>query len=69
MDIVLFDDTYTGDRFTYGLKYRPLAQSQVPNGWIIWSDREHKDFPFGAFDYPDQLTPEKVKTFEMELIR
>ena len=62
---ILYDDTYTGPRFTYGLTYRPLAQSQVPDDWIIWSNKEHKDFPFGTIDYPFEVAPEKVKSFQL----
>ena len=64
-----YDDTYTGIRFTYGLNYRPLAQSQVPDGWIIWSDKEHKDFKFGTVDYPFEIPADKIKSFELTLIK
>lgn len=65
---IFFDDTYKGDRYTYGLKYRPLAQAQVPDGWIVFSDREHKDFPFGTVDYPRELSEAEVSSFEMEAV-
>lgn len=68
-NLTLFNDTYNGPRFTYGLQYRPLAQAQVPDGWIIWSDREHEDYPFGVIDYPFELEPEKAKSFEMILVK
>ncbi|HAM57622.1 MAG TPA: hypothetical protein DCQ64_20295 [Candidatus Rokubacteria bacterium] len=55
----LYDDTYTGDRWTYGLTYRPLGYAQVPAGFIVWSDRPHPDFRFGTIDYPEPL-PERV---------
>lgn len=58
MTNLIFDDAYTGDRYTYGLTHRPLALAHVPDGWIIGSDREHKDFPvFGTVQYPRPLTP------------
>lgn len=67
-DQVVFDDTYQGDRFTYGLKFRPVGKAQVPDGWIIWSDKDHKDFPHGTVDYPFEINAEIAKSFEMERI-
>lgn len=64
-----YDDTYNGLRYTYGLSYRPLAQSQVPDGWIIWSDKKHNDFKFGTADYPFELTSEQIKSFELTPVR
>lgn len=66
-ELVLYDDTYTGKRFIYGLNYRPLAQYQVPDGWIIWSNRDHEDFTFGTVDYPTELTAEQIESFELTL--
>ncbi len=66
---MLFNDTYNGPRFTYGLQYRPLIQAQVPDGWIIWSDREHEDYQFGVTDYPFEIESEKAKSFEMILVK
>lgn len=63
-----FDDTYTGVRFTYGLRFRPLGKGHVPDGWIIWSDRDHKDFPHGTVDYPFELDKETALAFQMEPI-
>ncbi len=64
-----YNDTYNGPRYTYGLNYRPLAQSQVPDGWIIWSDEEHEDFKFGTVDYPFELASDQIKSFELIPIR
>ena len=64
----LFDDTYTGPRWTYGLTYRPLASAQVPDGWILWSERNHPDFPHGTADYPFELSDRQVKSFELNFI-
>ncbi len=63
---ILFDDTYKGERYTYGLNYRPLATAQVPDGWIIKSNRENPNFrSFGTVDYPRKLTDHEVGTFQL----
>lgn len=67
--MIRYNDTYVGPRFTYGLTYRPLAQSQIPNGWIIWSDKKHKDFKFGTVDYPFELSAKEIKSFELTPIK
>jgi len=64
----IFNDTYTGRRWSYGLKYRPLAKAQVPDGWIIQSNREHPKFKFGVVDYPFELTEEQVQNFQLALV-
>jgi len=62
----LFDDTYKGPRFRYGLNYRPLHSSHVPKDFIIWSDRKSEAFPvFGTVDYPRELTQHEIDTFEL----
>lgn len=66
MTNLIFDDAYTGDRYTYGLTHRPLALAHVPDGWIIGSDREHKDFPvFGTVQYPRPLTPGECDRYNL----
>lgn len=63
---LLFDDTYTGPRYRYGLTIRPLARFNVPDGWIIQSDRPHKDFPrYGTVAYPFPLTEEQMHHYDM----
>ena len=64
----LWDDTYTGPRYTYGLTYRPLGYAQVPAGWIIKSDRPHPDFRFGTIDYPFRLPDDVAARAELTLI-
>ncbi len=68
MGKVLFDSSYGGPRWTYGLQYRPLAKAQVPDGWIIQSNRQHPDFQFGTVDYPVLLPEEKVRNFQLQLL-
>lgn len=64
----LFDDTYTGPRWTYGLTYRPLGYAQVPDGWIVFSNRDHPDFRFGTVDYPNELHPDTVRQTQLTLV-
>lgn len=65
MKELLFDDTYHGTRFTYGLMYRPLGSATVPPGWIIGSDNLHPDFCFGTVDYPFELPKATAESFEL----
>lgn len=64
--VTLYDDTYEGLRWTYGLTYRPLGYANVPEGWIVFSDRKHTDFPFGTIDYPFELTARLVESFQLK---
>jgi hypothetical protein len=64
----LFDDTYTGPRFTYACWYRPPGYAQVPDGWIINSIRPHPDYNHGTVDYPRELTAEEMARFQLERI-
>ena len=64
----LFDDTYTGPRWTYGLTYRPLSMASVPKGAIIHSDRAHPAYRHGTVDFPRQLTDEEIAGYELALI-
>lgn len=66
MTELLFNDTYTGPRFTYGFKYRPPGYATCPKGYIVGSNKEHPDFRnFGTIDYPHELTEEEVRQFEL----
>jgi hypothetical protein len=65
---LLYDDTYRGPRYTYGLRYRPLGYAQVPPGWIIRSDRPHPEYPHGTVDYPRPLSPEEARGYELTLV-
>lgn len=66
--MTLFDDTYDGPRWTYGLKFRPVSYANVPDGWIIHSGQEHPDFKFGTIDYPFDLG-EKAASMDMVLVQ
>ncbi len=63
-----FDEDYTGERFTYGMRYRPLQIGAQPKGYIISSLREHKDYRHGSIQYPRQLTNDELKSYELERI-
>src|SRR5512139_3650794 len=61
----LYDESYKGDRYTYVLRVRPLAQYNVPNGWIIGSGKPHPASQFGTVDYPVPLTDEEMSHFTL----
>lgn len=62
---MIFDDEYNGPRWRYGLTFRPVGFGNVPKGYIIGSDRPHKQFRHGTIDYPRELTTEEVAGFEL----
>ena len=66
----LFDDTYTGIRYTYGSKYRPFTSLMVWHpDWIIGSNRSHSSFPnFGTFDSSTKIDDDKVNQWELVLV-
>jgi len=64
----LFDATYRGARWRYGLRYRPLASWNVPDGWILGSDRPHPEYPHGTVDYPNRLGLGEVTAYELTLV-
>lgn len=69
---VIFEEEYTGPRWTFGLRYRPLWIGAVPDGWIVGShryDKEHyPQFPHGLVDYPRQLTQREIDSYELEFV-
>ena len=68
--MTIFDDEYTGPRFTYGLTLRPLARFHIPDGWIIDSDKYDKDFPrYGIVDYPVELTAEQLYRYDLVFVK
>ena len=62
---ILFDDTYKGKRYTYGLTYRPVGYAQIPEGWIIKSDKPSARFTHGTIDYPRPLTQEEITQYQL----
>ena len=68
MDLI-FDEDYTGQRYTYGLVYRPLQIGAQPKGYIIGSLRDHREYRHGTIQYPRQLTTDELRSYEMELVQ
>jgi hypothetical protein len=65
---LMFDDTYTGPRFRYGLPLRPLssyAGSQASD-FILWSNRTHPTYPHGSACWPREL-PARV-AWDLDLV-
>ena len=46
MSIFIFDDEYTDPRWTYGVTIRPVARFNIPEGWIVDSQKENKKYRF-----------------------
>jgi len=65
----IFSDEYTGERWTYGLTYRPFMMATVPKGFIIGSLQEDgTPFRFGTIQYPFELTEQQVSSYELTLV-
>jgi hypothetical protein len=67
---LIFDDTYRGPRWRYGLSRRHLVHylgTSVAD-WILYSERHGEDprFPFGTVDYPRPLPEEEARRHELE---
>lgn len=66
----LFDDEYSGPRFTYGLTFRPAGIGTVPKGRIVGSNKSSADFPvFGTIDYSRKLTEDELYQFELVKVK
>jgi hypothetical protein len=61
----VFDDEYTGPRWTYGLRNRPPMLGAVPRGYIIDSHRPHPDWRHGTLQYPFPLSDRDVDAYEL----
>jgi hypothetical protein len=65
----IFSDDYTGPRYTYGLRNRPLDMGTAPKGYIIGSDGPAVGRArWGTIQYPRQLTPDEIYNFELEVM-
>lgn len=63
---IVFDKDYSGPRYRYGMRNRPLQTGAQPKGWIVDSNRSHPDFKaFGTIDYPFPLTKEELYSYEL----
>lgn len=66
MTYIIYDKTYEGPRYTYGLQYRPLMVGAQPKGYIADSERDHPDYRYGTVQYPRKLYMTELLNFEME---
>jgi hypothetical protein len=65
----IFSDEYTGPRFTYGFRNRPLGIGTAPKGFIIGSDGPAVGRArHGTIQYPRQLTEKEIYDFELEVM-
>jgi len=69
VDDRVFDADYTGPRWTYGMRNRPVGIGAAPKGYIIGSGgpavgRARN----GTIQYPRELTSKELYDFEMELM-
>lgn len=63
----IYSDEYTGPRWTYGLRNRPMQIGAQPAGYIIGSDGPARGRArHGTIQYPRQLTAEEIYNFELE---
>jgi hypothetical protein len=65
----IFSTDYTGPRYTYGMRNRPVGFGTAPKGYIIGSGgpavgRARN----GTIQYPRELTAQELYDFEMELM-
>lgn len=66
---MLWDEEFKGPRWRYGLQFRPLGFAQVPDGWVLKSERPDSRFPtFGTVAYPRELTERETYGFNLVLI-
>lgn len=63
---LMYDGSFEGPRWTYGLSLRPLGYAQVPDGWIIGSDREHPHYRYGTVQYPFPLDAAVARQMDLE---
>ncbi len=68
MTYIIYDKTYEGPRYTYGLQFRPMMLGAQPKGYIADSERSHKDYRYGTVQYPRRLYPEELIVYEMETV-
>lgn len=69
IDDRVFSEDYTGPRWTYGLRNRPMGMGAQPKGFIIGSDGPPAGRArHGTIQYPRELTKDELYDFELELI-
>lgn len=65
MSQIIYSHDYKGERWKYGLSYRPTGGANLPAGDILFSERDHPDYKFGTVDYPRELTADEVRNFQL----
>ena len=67
---LVFNDTYTGPRWTYGSQLRPfMSLFGYFDGWILFSEGEHPAFAtFGTFQTYNPIPPETARRWNLVLI-
>ena len=69
IDDRVFSGDYTGPRWTYGLRNRPMGMGAQPKGFIIGSGGPAAGRArHGTIQYPRELTKDELYDFELELI-
>lgn len=68
----LYDDTYKGPRWRYGLEHRPITQyfnvGTFPDP-ILFSDRPDPRFPYhGTADWPCEIPEEEARHHSLVLV-
>jgi len=65
----IYSEDYTGPRFTYGLRNRPLDIGTAPKGYIIGSNGPAVGRArWGTIQYPRQLTKDEIYDYELEVM-
>ena len=65
---IVYDDTYAGPRWIYGLQNRPAGYGATPKGRIAGGDKQHPRFRHGIIQYPFELSPKDVSSYELTLV-
>ena len=61
----IYDEDYTGPRFTYGLRNRPAGIGCQPADRIVGGGREHDSFRYGTIAYPFELSKQDIYDYEL----
>lgn len=68
--MAIYDEGYSGLRYTYGCRSRPPMIAAVPNGRIVGADNpEHPSFAFGTISYPAPLSQKDIDGYELTPLR
>jgi hypothetical protein len=65
MNDMIFDNEYTGPRYTYALRNRPPSIGCCPTGRIVGADKPHPDWMYGTITYARELTDKEIYDYEL----